>query len=610
MSAIKLMNFCSFNLNEEKKDEQKRIVTFNVNEVRMKTYNATRRRKMDKRELFLSALIALIIMFLPVFGTSAQSVEGPPKYGGTLTRAESQRPGAWDPAKPCCVELWGYHMERLAIGGIDEYGLRGTKQFSFIDQNAVAISAIVGQLAYRFELVNPSLIKIHVRKGVHFHNKPPVNGRELDAEDVAVSFNRMLEVPFIKTGLWAFVDTIKAVDKYTVEIKLNSYNINWKWLFGPGIFNEIAPRELRGEDDFIKNWENANGTGPFMLTDFVVDVSATWSRNPDYWGTTTIDGDEYQLPFVDTLEQFYIVDETTRLAALRTAKLDLDFMLSTEQKDNLQKTASDLKVFGSTWGGLIKMLAMRADNPEYPTHDRKVRKALWMAINYKDLHEKAWGGAKHRYYSLVPEGWAAEFVTPVDELPAELIEGYSYNPQKAKQLLAEAGYPNGFKATIDIRETEEEQDIGSLLAAYFKEIGVELELRVLDLGVHRSNILSKKHSMLGVQVRVDPPEASIDIASIKTANNYAGWSPPGYEELLEETLVETDPAKAIEQIKELNLMHALGFHENQLGVPMIHSIGWPWVKNWYGETQVGHILSTPILSRIWIDQELKKKMGH
>ena len=539
----------------------------------------------------------------------ATAVEGP-QYGGTLTRAESQRPGAWDPTRPCCVELWGFHMERLGIGGIDEYGLRGKGLYSFIDQNAVPISAIVPHLAERFELVDPTLFKIYVRKGVHFQNKPPVNGRELDAEDVALSLNRLLEVPFVKTGLWAFVDTIKAVDKYTVEVDLKRYNINWKWLFGPGIFNEIYPRELVGEDDLIANWENANGTGPFILEDFVVDVSATWSRNPDYWGTTTIDGEEYQLPFVDTLKQIYIVDETTRLSALRTAKLDLDFMLSAEQRDNLLATTPDIKVFGSTWGGLIKMLAMRADNPELPTYDRNVRKALWMAIDYEDLHEKAWGGAVHRYYSLVPEGWASEFVTPVAELPAELLEGYSYNPEKARQFLAEAGYPDGFKATIDIRETEEEKDIGSLLADYWKDIGVDVELRVLDLGVHRSNILSKNHSMLGVQVRVDPPEASIDIASIKTANNYAGWSPADYEELLEETLVETDQASATEKIKQLNLIHALGFHENQLGVPMIHSIGWPWVNNWYGETQVGHILSTPILSRIWIDQELKKKMGY
>ena len=99
------------------------------------------------------------------------------------------------------------------------------------------------------------------------------------------------------------------------------YNAEWDYRFGWGYYSGIVPKEVA--DAGAGNWKNVNGTGPFMLTDFVQGNSNTYTKNPIYWDKEKIGGAEYKLPFVDKVVYRTIKDEATFLTALRTGKLDM-----------------------------------------------------------------------------------------------------------------------------------------------------------------------------------------------------------------------------------------------------------------------------------------------
>jgi peptide/nickel transport system substrate-binding protein len=574
-------------------------------------YNSKRRDNPMKTKMLWVAFSCLMVAAL-VLTASTPAAEGKeaPQYGGTVNFSLTTVPPGWDlngKATYYCMH-WNQHYERLMIGDIDGAGPRGKNLVSFAGWNSVPISTIKMHLAESVELPNPHTIVFKIRKGVHFHNKPPVNGRELDAKDVALSLSRLWNVPRFKTGYWQFVDSIEATDKYTVTMKLNRFDAAWKWLFGPGWYNAIQPRELV-EQDLVNKWEYVAGTGPFMLKDYKADVGATFVRNPDYWGTTTIDGKEYKLPFVDKIQQYIIPDEAAWTAAMRTGKLDLVRNITQVQRSSIVKKAKNLKSAKTPRAGMA--LGFRADKKELPTFDRKVRKALVMAIDWDDINQKIYqGDALRRYYVLVPADWSADIATTVDELPAELREAYGHNPEKAKKLLAEAGYPNGFKTILAIGTPSETQvDAASLFADYWKRIGVEAKIQAREQGVHMSKLTMGQHDPIGIFWLGDPPLQSASIQRAIGGYNWGRYSPPGYPEKLKAVLSEMDTKKMAQGMKELNIMHALSFHTVHIGAPYSYNLWWPWVKNYYGEVDVGHVLIEPIFARIVIDQKLKKKMG-
>ena len=525
-------------------------------------------------------------------------------YGGTLTLHRPFTPASFDMGRASGAnQLWNFSNERLQICDIDGAGPRGANQTTFRAGNACPLAAIVPHLIESWELLDSTTLIYNLKQGINYIDKAPANGRELEAEDVAVALTRLQNVPRFLNGYWTFMDTIEAVDKYTVQFNFNFYNANWSWLLGAGWYNSIYPRELV-EQDLAHEWENVIGTGPFILTDYVTDVGATYEKNPNYWGTTIIDGTEYQLPFVETLRQIYIQDESTSLAAFRTGKLDIIMSLKQEQKDDIVATRSDLQEWAALATGGTKTFAMRVD--QEPTSDIRVRKALTMGINWDDFEAKIFGGeAVRRYYLLVPEGWSSNLVTQFEDLPADLVAGHTFNVEGAKSLLAEAGFPDGFAITMDIASDELSIDMASVLVAYWKDIGVDVEINTMERAVFRSTLDKGGQSKLGLYPLADPPLAAVGIGSTGSSYNWARWSPPGYEELMVDVLQETDPELLAEGIKRLNILHAEGFHLMQMSIPFNYNMAHPWVANWYGEIDLGHSLFVPIASRIQINDMLR-----
>ena len=194
------------------------------------------------------------------------------------------------------------------------------------------------------------------------------------------------------------------------------------------------------------NWKNANGTGPFMLPTSCRAIPTPTSKNPIYWDKEKIGGSEYKLPFVDKIIYRTIKDEATQLTALRTGKLDILETIRWQAVDELKKSAPQLK-----WSRWLNMsgtfLAMRIDTK--PFDDIRVRRALNMAVNKQEIVKAYYGGNAELFaYPQHPD--YTGYFEPLERCRPRCKELFTYNPEKAKKLLAEAGYPNGFSFKVQV----------------------------------------------------------------------------------------------------------------------------------------------------------------
>ncbi len=543
-------------------------------------------------------------------GEEAPAVTGP-QYGGTLTIARGLEPMSWNSRDINWQhnDVAGPYAETLLVGDLQK-GPRGTNEWSFHAQAFVPNHIMTGALAESWEITDPLTLTFHVRRGVFWQAKTGImDARELTADDLVYHFTGQLQAPK-EYLLKPFVDHFSAPDKYTFVAHLKQYHANWPYRLAWGYFITVStPPELEQNGD-PNDWRDVCGTGPFMLTDYVPASSVTYTKNPNYWGTTIIDGKEYKLPFVDKLVRPIISDATTRLAALRTGKVDLDYAVEWKFKDSLAQTNPELK----RWRWLDsspESLALRLDRP--PTDDKRVRYALSMALDREAMRQALFNGEAEILEFPFPSFWGEQYYTPLEKLPAETREQFEYNPDKAKQLLAEAGYPNGFKLELVYSATGTLQgDIAAMVADFWKKIGVETELRPLEYASYYSAMMARTYENTYL-LSTDPGTPLAIMRKLGETGqrwNPAIFSDPWFDETLAKALLEMDDAKLAAMLKELNVYLLDSCAYIQLPTAYNYEYAWPWLKNWYGEVFAGAYNSAPIQARMWIDQELKKQMGY
>ena len=221
----------------------------------------------------------------------------------------------------------GAVYEQLFATDLSQAQHNGGK-FAFVADAWIPTEAMRGELAEKWEWnKDPLQLIVTLRKGVMFPEKPGVmKSRELVADDIVYTFNRLNSSPKKIAAYFDFVSSIQAKDKYTVVFNMKEYNAEWAYRFGYGYYSGIIPHEVveaAPDNAGAKDWKNANGTGPFMLTDYVAGNSHTYTKNPNYWDKEKIGGTEYKLPFVDKVTYRIIKDEATVVTAFRTGKLDM-----------------------------------------------------------------------------------------------------------------------------------------------------------------------------------------------------------------------------------------------------------------------------------------------
>lgn len=379
-------------------------------------------------------LIFSIAFFGYVEGTQAQS----PRYGGTL-KWHVQDPYSLGYPATMTGQTDG-QTSSVCLETLFRFGLKGE---------------IVPLLAtgYQADPVKKT-ITITLRKGVKFHD-----GSDFNASVCKWNFNqyRAGKRPELKK-----VTSIDIVDDYTIRLNLS--------VFDNTIINTIANASDAGRmisrkafEANGKDWceNNPVGTGPFQFVSRKKDVSIKWKRFDDYWGGK---------PYLDGIDLVIIKDATVTLMAFKSGELDILITRNTRDAKALEEEGKYTTVIRPM--GQVPALAGYAKDPNSPFAKLKVRQAMAHAVNGAAL-AKAFGLGYWKPHNqwAVPGSWGYN----------NDIKGYPYNPEKAKKLLAEAGYPNGFKTTLNFFNFGKEYvDEMTVIQGFLKAVGIDGKLNGLQ----------------------------------------------------------------------------------------------------------------------------------
>lgn len=329
---------------------------------------------------------------------------------------------------------------------------------------------IVGDLAESWTHSDDKTYVFKLRKGVKWHRKPPVDGRELTAEDVKYTFDRFGTIKGnANHHMMATLAGTDVVDKYTVKFTLKEPDAFFLDFLANPMALCIVAREAVEKFGDLKKPEAVIGTGPWMLEGHESKVRTTFIRNPDYF----IKG----LPYIQRIEGIDFDDPAARLAAFVTGQIDAgpEFpgMMIRRQDWKIIKEKRPKLRYVEFPSNVMTHAGMRTDKA--PFGDVRVRRALSMAIDRKAvLQATAEGvGVMNPPIPAALTAWAI----PYDQM-GDGLKWDTYNPQEAKRLLAEAGHGSGFGTTLEYATygSQELIDAVQMAVKFWKDIGVEVKV--------------------------------------------------------------------------------------------------------------------------------------
>ena len=545
-----------------------------------------------------------------------------PEYGGTLTFATQSEPANADTHfLHIQAIVSGHTVEKL---GIMDWAI-DRDIFSFRN-SYIPLSLYRPHLAESWDTPDPLTIIFNIRKGVHWQDKAPMNGREFTADDVVFNFHRLLGLgDFAEDGPSPFTyqrpsgKSVTATDRYTVVIKLpEPSSAALGQYLGIGLTYMNAPEVIQQHGD-VKDWRNLVGTGPYFLTDWTEGSSFTFQKNPDYWK----DDEKYpgnRLPYIDEIQGLIIKEEETRLAGLRSGKIDFmgapagwSDIASVEVLESLRKSNPEI-VLQPWWDRSETSYAIDASKP--PFDDVRVRRAMQMAIDLEGIDRSVYKGTSAwQPQGIIGEGVSGYF-TPFEEWQEAVKSGYRYDPAGAEALLDEAGYPRGadgtrFKTVLN-HLYRFPLGYSELAATYWSDIGVDVEINVLDeagAGPARSNRTWEGLIYHTLGNNTEPLGFVRQMVHSSSYEDLHGVRYPELDALLDAAQATDSEEERQKLVKEVD-MYTMENHwwiwGPKAGKYMAHQ---PWVIGFNGENGLG-FMERGVLSRLWIDSELKAEMGH
>ncbi|KAF5048040.1 Heme-binding protein A [anaerobic digester metagenome] len=435
---------------------------------------------------------------------------GEPKDGGTLTVALTASPKNLDP-----VTYTGTYESQI-IQNVGDTLVAYSMDLSKIVP-AIASSWTVSSdaKAYTFKL----------RQDVYFHPGTYQNGRQMKAEDVKYSLERSAQKSAMKR--LDMITSVEVVNDFEIIVHLPEPSaVFLTALTNSG--NIIVPKEeVEGWGDAFGN--HLIGTGPFMMKDFKLDQATTLVRNEKYWAAK---------PHLDSVVFKVITDMNQNANALRTGEIDFASNLTGESVKLIRDDQS------------IKLLEMPGLHFAYiyfnmvkgPTADIKVREALIRALDTKELVKGVYqyGEAQPASLPLPPGSWGYDKTLEAD-VP-------TYDPAVAKELLAEAGFPNGFKTKLYISNTPARVRMATIVQQYWKmNLNIDVEIMTSEWGTF-SEIASKNNADIFAMSWTWYPDPYFFLnkifhsTAIGSLGNGQGFNDPEVDRLLNEALVITDQA--------------------------------------------------------------------
>jgi len=367
---------------------------------------------------------------------------------------------------------------------------------------------LVPWLAERWHTADNRNYTFFLKKGVRFHN-----GRELKAADVKYAFERALNPetkhPYARD--YEAIGDLIVKDDYTVTFALKSVNASFLQNIARA-GSVIYPREA------VETMKSAPiGTGPFRFEEWVRGDRIVLVRNPDYH----VKG----LPKLERVTYRFITDPNAVLAALKAGDVDVSlFGLGPEHVQDVQKDPRFQVIVGDTTNDVI--LAM--NNSHKPYTDVRVRRALTYGINKNDVLK----GAMFGMGKILGTN-----VDPLNPYYVDMSNAMPYDPAKAKKLLAEAGYPNGFDTVLKVSpQYYYTVRSGEIIADNLKKIGVNVRIEQIEWGQWLSRVFREADYDLTI---IGHAEAW-DIKNYANPRYYFRYDSPKFQELFARSEVTVD----------------------------------------------------------------------
>ncbi len=436
-----------------------------------------------------------------------------------------------------------------------------------------------------------------LRKGVRWHSKAPVNGRELTADDVKYTYERFLTVKGNPSrSMLGLVEKIDALDRYTVRFAL-SEPFGWFLDYlATTVMWVVAPEAVERFGD-LRRAEACIGTGPWMLERYEPNVRLTFVRNPNYFFPG--------LPYTDGIEVTIDEDPSSRLAAWLAGRYDfapeygqcvrrLDLDVARRRKPAL-KTQDFIVLFGG-----ITMMKLDRE----PFRDVRVRRALALASNWKEgLETNAWSLGNGAPNPTIPAA-LREWTIPITQLTPEGRRLYDQDLSAAKRLLAQAGFPTGLKVPLDatLGWSPDYVDLLQVVMRNWKEAGIETELRGKEFGAFMASAIYGKFEKLAHSLRGGTPIADLSLYNFHVpgeALNSSGVDDPKLTDMIRLQRRMLDPVKRREIVYDIQryLAEQVYYHYD----PSVSTVAaWePYVKNF--APNLGHDYGGRLMVA-WLDR--------
>ena len=324
---------------------------------------------------------------------------------------------------------------------------------------------LVPGLAESWTQVDPLTLDVKIRKNIKFHNGDPMT-----VGDVVFSLQKAKDAPSMMS-FYSDIDKIEAIDDETVRIttkKPFGPLVNYLAHKGAGIMSEKAVKAAG--DNY---GQHPIGTGQFMFDSWVSADRIVLKANPDYYKGK---------PAIDTLVFRVIPEGVNRTIALETKEADIAYDIDPIDHD-MVKHHSNLTLLQKS---ALTMNYLGFNTEKAPFNKKEVRQAIAYAIDMDSMIAAVYLGAASKANSPVsPEVFGYNKDT----------KGYDYNVAKAKELLAQAGYPNGFKAKIWTNDNGIRRDTAVILQDQLKQIGIDATIEILEWGSYLDRLIRKEHDM-------------------------------------------------------------------------------------------------------------------
>jgi peptide/nickel transport system substrate-binding protein len=358
---------------------------------------------------------------------------------------------------------------------------------------------------------------LKLRQGVKFHN-----GKPMVAEDVKFSIERLQDSKggSLHGALYSSIDSMDIIDDHTLKLNLNTVDAGLLNIFASPFQNAVFPKGN------IDHKSSPVGTGPFKFVKYTPGVSVSLTRNDNYWNKP--------LPYLDGIEFLFLPDESARLAAMNAKQIDMTWV-PTPAVAAQASQGTDLVLLGKSYN---KPVCMYINNTKKPFDDVRVRRALSLALNRQEIVDTVAMGRGSVATTAVPPSDPLWLVPDAGSLPY-----YKQDVEKAKALLADAGYPNGFEVEIQTSGLATHVMDSELIKGYLEAIGIKAKIAVLESAKRFANLRGRTYqiSIGGGRPNADPGAYWYpDFHSANASTSRIGYSDPKLDKLLDDARKTTD----------------------------------------------------------------------